>query len=98
MPQKFETIIWREWFNKAAVSEMEKMGTLPWNDVEIDVFGMDGEEVAAEVAEEVNERDCERFQESGKIVILEPPEFAGTYEISVEYRPSFYASECTEQE
>ena len=85
-------IVWREWFNEAAVAALTKMKTLPRNESMIDTRWMDGEEIAAEIAKEENEQDGEAFRESGEIVILEPTEFAGTYDVSVEYEPVFSAS------
>lgn len=89
--QHLTKIIWREWYNEAACAAMEKMGTLPRNESEIDTRWMDGEEVAAEIAKQEYSRDFEAFREGGDIVILEPEEFAGKYEVGVEYAPNFYA-------
>src|ERR1039458_2816711 len=77
-------IVWREWFNEAAVASLTKMGTLPRNESMIDTRWMDGEEIAAEIAKEANDQDGESFREGGEIVIVEPAEFAGTYDLSVE--------------
>ena len=85
------TIVWREWYNDAAVENMTEMGTLPRYETDIDTRYMDGDGIAAEIAEKQNIQDSESFREGGEIVILEPEEFAGTYEISVEYEPRFTA-------
>ena len=85
------TIVWREWFNEAAVKQLTETGTLPRNETDIDTSYMDGEDVAAEIAEKANSQDSESFRSGGEIVILEPEEFAGTYEILTEYEPRFTA-------
>ena len=85
------TIVWREWFNEAAVKQLTEMGTLPRNEIDIDTSYMGGESVAAEIAEKANWQDSEWFRSGGEIVILEPEEFAGTYRIIVDYEPTFYA-------
>lgn len=87
------TIVWREYYNEASIKKLEEMGTLPRNETDIDTRLMDGEEVAAAIAEAENKRDFECFREGGDIVILEPEEFAGTYEVQVEYEPYFSAYE-----
>lgn len=85
------TIVWREWFNADAVERLKVIGALPRNETEIDERFLDGEAVAEAVAEQANKEDFEQFVTGGRIVILEPEEFAGTYEISTEYEPVFYA-------
>lgn len=86
------TIIWREWYNEAAVKQLTEFGTLPRYEAEVDTEFEDGEGVARLIAKQSNEDDSDCFRESGeKIVILEPQEFAGTYEIHVEYCPEFSA-------
>lgn len=85
-------IVWREWFNEMAVKKLTEMGTLPRNEIEIDTRFSNGRDVAADIAKRCNEQDCEQFQKSGEyIVILEPEEFAGDYEIDVDYEPHFFA-------
>lgn len=86
-------IIWREFFNEAAVKQLTEMGTLPRYETEMDVDEYtDGEEAAAEIAEKAFREDSEMFREGGTLVIVEPEHLSGTYDIEVEYRPSFYAN------
>jgi hypothetical protein len=86
------TVVWREWFNDAAVKQLEAMGTLPRNEIEIDDFEADdGQAVACTIAEQAHQEDSECFREGGKIVIVEPAPIAGTYDICVDYDPSFSA-------
>lgn len=88
-------VIWRERYNKVAVEAMTKRGTLPRNETEIDYepseLGFDGEDAAAVIAHIANQQDSECFHNGGELVILEPPEWAGTYDISVDYEPTFTA-------
>jgi hypothetical protein len=51
----------------------------------------DGEDAARMIAEQCNNCDGEQFRVGGKIVIIEPEDMAGTYDISVDYEPTFYA-------
>ena len=91
-------IIWREWFNAPAVAKMTEMGTLPKEETEIDTCGEDGRSVAELIAKEATDHGSEMFRESGAmIVILEPQEFAGTYDISVDYEPTFFAIKSAEE-
>lgn len=86
------TIVWREYYNDAAVAQLTAMGTLPRNETEIDTADMQGYEVAAEIAQRDFDDTFESiFREGGRMVILEPVEFAGTYEIQVDYVPQFSA-------
>ena len=85
------TIVWREWFDEDAVKKLTEMGTLPRNEADIDTRYMDGDSIAAEIAEKANQQDSENFREGGELVILEPEEFADPYEISTKYEPRFYA-------
>jgi hypothetical protein len=87
-----QTIVWREWYDAEAVDHLAKMGTLPRYETEVDTRFEDGEGVAALIAEDSSNHDGESFNESGRIVILEPSEFAGIYDIAVEYEPTFSAS------
>lgn len=48
----------------------------------------EGADAAVEIARIENMRDPEAFRNGGEIVILEPPERAGTYDIEVNYEPS----------
>ncbi|MBO4228060.1 hypothetical protein [Bradyrhizobium neotropicale] len=87
-------VVWREWFNEAAIKQMTEMGTLPRNETEVSVGSHDnGEDVAALVAEDVAKEDSEAFRDGGTIVILEPEDFAGEYDIEVEYTPTYFARE-----
>lgn len=95
---KLTTIVWREWFNEAAVKQLTEMGTLPLNETDIDTNYMTGDDVAAEVAEKANQQDNESFCSGGEIVILEPEEFAGTYKITTEYEPRFTAYKADDLE
>lgn len=85
------TIIWREWYDDNAVRQLTKMGTLPRYETEIDTRYMDGDDVAAKVAEKASRYDSESFRDGGVLVLLEPEEFAGDYEITVEWEPCFTA-------
>lgn len=86
------TVTWREWFNDHAVEQMSKMGTLPEYETEIDGWvDDDGEHAAMEIAKTVNAKDFEQFRESCEIEILKPENLAGSYSISVDYEPTFYA-------
>lgn len=88
-------VIWREWYNESAVEALTKMGTLPRNETEILLkyfwHGFDGADAASEIARQANQQDPEAFRNGGEIVILEPPEWAGTYDIEVDYEPTFTA-------
>ena len=85
-------IVWREWFNEHALKQLGEMGTLPRNEIMLNVMFENGCDVAEMIAKDCNQHDGEQFRESGKIiVILEPDEFAGTYQITTEYEPTFYA-------
>lgn len=89
MPQ----IVWREYFNEAAVKQLTDMGTLPRNVFEIeDIEAVDGEEIAAAIAQEAYDNDPSSFTEGGDIVIVDPPEFAGKYYVEPEFRATFWAS------
>lgn len=68
------------------------MDTLPRYESEIDTSYENGEGVARLIAEQSNKNDSECFSRSGEyLTILEPSEFAGNYEISVDYDPVHYA-------
>jgi len=84
-------VIWRDWFNAAAVAQMEAMKTLPREEIMIDCRSLTGNEVAAEIARKTNEQDSTSFREGGQIVIIDPKRFAGAYKICVDYEPTFYA-------
>lgn len=88
-------VIWREWYNDFVVETMTKLGTLPRNETEVipKYFGqmLNGAEAASEIARQANREDPEAFRNGGEIVILEPPEWAGTYDIEVDYEPTFTA-------
>lgn len=84
-------VVWREWYDEAAVKALTEMGTLPREETMLNIMFENGEDVAGMIAEECNKRDGEHFREGGDIVILEPAEFAGTYRITTEYEPVFYA-------
>lgn len=84
-------VVWRDWYDDAVVAALMKMGTLPRNEAEVETFMTDGEDAARMIAEQCNNHDGEQFREGGKIVILEPEDMVGTYDISVDYEPTFYA-------
>lgn len=85
-------IVWRKWFDARDVETLTKMGMLPREVVEINVLPSDdGEDVARTIAEQCNSIDGEQFRTGGRITILEPSEFSGSYDISVDYEPVFYA-------
>lgn len=92
------TVIWREWYNEAAVKQLTAMGTLPRNEIEIDDFDMtDGDVVARLIAEDAYKHDPEYFREGGDLVIMEPAIIAGHYQISVDYEPVFSAYKSDEE-
>lgn len=85
------TIVWREWYDENAVRRLTDMGTLPRCETEINSCYMVGDDVAAEIAEKVNRDDSESFRDGGMLVIIEPEEFAGDYDIVVDWEPHFTA-------
>lgn len=85
------TIVWREWYDENAVRQLTDMGTLPRYETEIDARYMDCDDVAAEIAEKANRDDSERFRDGGMLVIIAPEEFAGDYDIAVDWEPRFTA-------
>lgn len=86
------TVVWREYFDDAAVKRLTEMGTLPRYESEIADEQFDsGEDVAAELARECNREDSTQFASGGDIVILEPECYAGRYNVLVDYEPSFSA-------
>lgn len=91
MTEQKTKVVWREWYNEGAVKKMEEMGTLPHYESFIDIRWMQGDDVAVAIAEDTYAHDAEQFREGGEIVILEPAEFAGAYDISVDYEPRFSA-------
>lgn len=94
MSSKMHQIVWREWYNAPAVAQMEAMGTLPKETIDIDCRYLTKDEVAAEIARRINLEDSESFARGGEIVIISPEEFAGTYSIDVDWTPSFSACEA----
>lgn len=86
-------IVWREWYSDDALLQMEKMGTVPREEIEIDTYLCDGDDVAAAIAEKCHADDSECFRNGGEIVILDPAEFVGHYTITTEYEISFRAFE-----
>lgn len=84
-------IVWREFFKPEVVEQLTKMGTLPREETNVDVRRKDGPGVARFLAEMSNKSDAEQFREGGAITILEPEQFAGDYDIIVDYEPVFYA-------
>jgi len=86
-------VIWRDWLSPKAVQQLTEMGTLPRNEFEWDEWiGARGGDIAQAIAEEQNKFDCASFAEGGRIEIIEPDEYAGAYDISVDWEPSFFAS------
>ena len=87
------TVVWREWFSPEAVKYLTEIGTLSREVDEVELGpGDDGASVAEAIVEAVhNDGDDEWFREGGRIVILEPPELAGTYRIHVDYDPTYTA-------
>lgn len=85
------TIVWREWFNEAAVKQLTAMGTLPREEMDLDCDHLDGEDIAALIGEQCNKEHGSMFTDTTEIVILEPEKFAGTYRVHVEYEPSYSA-------
>lgn len=94
----FVNVIWREFYSPEAVAQLTAMGTLPRYEFELEpTFGEGpGWYVAKQIAKSENDSDPEAFVRGGAIVILEPAELAGVYDITCEYEPYFYASQRTE--
>ena len=91
------TVVWREWYNESAVKKLIEMGTLPRNEIEVDgADELEGWELAELIVRQVNGEDPEYFRQGGSMVILEPEKHAGTYNITVEYEPTFYADRSDE--
>jgi hypothetical protein len=87
------TIIWREWYNEPAVKRMAEMGTLPREETEIDDrFNETGSDIARLIAQDATSHGSELFQEGTRIVIVEPERYAGTYDVGVDYEPTFYVT------
>lgn len=93
MSEELTTVVWREWFNEATIAQLTAMGTLPRNETLLDCRLLNGADVAAAIAEDANGGDNEAFREGGELTIIEPEEFAGDYEISIDYEPFFFAHE-----
>lgn len=93
-----ELVIWRDWFDKAAVAQLTAMGTLPRNEFEFNGWAMDGSDVAQAIAEEQHKFDSTSYCDGGRIEILEPEKFAGVYEIHVDWEPSFHANPAEDTE
>jgi hypothetical protein len=86
------TIVWREWFNEAAVKQLTEMGTLPRNEINLEYYdNYEGEHIAEMIAQACNKEDVTAFTEPTEIVILEPEKFAGTYEVYVDFEPRYTA-------
>ncbi len=95
MPVK-TMIAWREFYEPEVVQKLEAIGTLPRYETEIDVWGYENKgDIAREIAKLANDEDSDWFREGGQMTILEPEQYAGTYHISVEYHPNFYAYDVT---
>lgn len=91
MSAELTKIVWREWFNAAAVAQLIAMDSLPRNETTFDCRLLNGDEVAAAVARLQNKQDGEAFRDGGMLTISEPAEFAGDYRIVVDYEPTFFA-------
>jgi hypothetical protein len=63
-------------------------GTLPREETELDIRGLDGMGIAATLAKVASDHGSELI---ARIVIIEPAEFAGKYHICVDYEPTFTA-------
>lgn len=92
-------IVWREWYGAYAIAALEKLGTLPRYEIELDLgFNPSGgnkklgEKIARTIAQYAHDEDAEMFQKSGRLTIVEPEKFAGDYDITVDYEPVFHAS------
>lgn len=87
------TIIWRPYFDDAAVANLTEIGTLPRNETIIEDYDYDsGEDVAAEVARVEHNFCSDIFVNGGDMVILEPENYAGRYDIFVDWEPTFSAN------
>jgi len=79
-------IVWHEWPNNAAMADGNQ------HEIEIDTTYMDGGDIACVIAKCSNVDEPECFRDGGEVVITEPENLAGTYDIFVDYEPTFYAS------
>lgn len=83
-------VAWRGWYEAKVIAQLTAFGTLPREEMELEVNGFDdGEDVAQMIAEHLNSVDSEQMREGGRVVILEPEEYAGTYDVTVDYEPVF---------
>lgn len=91
MTNTLTKIVWREWFNASAVKQLTEMGTLPRYETMIDCSAENGHSVAELVAADAYSQNADGYGENWGMVIVEPAEFAGTYNIEVDYKPTFCA-------
>lgn len=85
-------VAWREWFREPTVAALTRCGTLPRYEVELEFKGSTGEDLAEAIAYDAHSNDSSCFTEGDKIVIIEPEEFAGVYDIDVDWSPTYSAS------
>lgn len=86
-------VAWREWYSESAVAALTRCGTLPRYEVELEFRGSTGVDLAEAIAYDANSNDSSCFTEEGsRIVIIEPEEFAGVYDVDVDWSPSYSAS------
>ena len=90
-------IVWREWYSSTTVASLTKMGTLPREETEIPIdAGHTAVFTVRELVRRLNEQDAEFLRKGGRLVILEPEEYAGVYNIAVDYEPTFHVSKSNE--
>ena len=92
MANSLTKIVWHDWFPPGSNAIVT-----PYNETEVDTTGdWDSEDVAASLAKVVNAGDCDAFNRGGKLVIVGPEEYAGVYDITVDYEPVFFAEKVEE--
>lgn len=89
-------VIWRPYFTDNELAQIERAGTIPGRyETEVDARFVKPHEIIAEVAElEHQNSSGEWFGKSEKMVVLDPPELAGTWYITVDYSPEFHAQKA----
>ena len=91
-----EIVTWRDWLDQKAVEALTKLGQVPSEQFQFKGWAIDGTDVAQAIVEECNKNDCTAYAEGGKIEIINPPKWAGVYEIGVDWTPTFFADTIEE--
>ena len=91
-------IVWREHYRPDVVRELQNMGTLPRNEIELDLGDYeDGADVVERILN-INLNDGNVAETGDKIAIIEPEKYAGTYEVAVDYDPVFTVGKIEEDD